>query len=207
MGTALLLAGCSSPPETKYYTLRTSEVLHLPSPNAGTLLSSNAKGPVVLVDHFAIDEAYASERLAYRQSDHELNYDPYSLWAGPPAAQIEDAVRDLLCQSGIFADVRQPAPLASGKNGADVIVTGRIARLEEIDKDEQWSAALDVELYLVDAKTHDVIAAKRYAASEPSPKRNPRDVVATLASLLEKGVKEFLVEARPALDARKPRGS
>jgi ABC-type uncharacterized transport system auxiliary subunit len=196
------LGGCTSPPETKYYTLRPTElpvVKASPSPDGRTK-------PILLVDRFAIDEAYATQRIAYRESSHELNYDPYSLWAGPPAAQVEDAVRDLAFASGLFSEVFQPS-LNSSRADVDFILTGRIARLEEIDEDDDhWKAALDLELYLLDARKHDVISSGRFPGTATAAKRNPREVVAAISVMLDKAVKDFFAGSTNAMEVRRRRG-
>lgn len=202
------LAGCSSPPEVKYYSLRGDEAVTRKVAVQDKLAANEpARGaPVVLVDHFAIDEAYAGERMAYRQGQYQLGYDPYSLWAGSPAAQVEDSVRDQLWVSCFFSEVRQPAPVGPARD-ADLIVTGRISRLEEIDRDDEWRAALDLELYLLDGKTRAVLVSRRYSKIEAAAKRNPGAVAERLAWLLSDDVGKFLSDARGAIEAHKRGGS
>ncbi|MBI3722797.1 membrane integrity-associated transporter subunit PqiC [bacterium] len=193
-----VLAGCTSPPEVKYYSLRSSEPI--------TAKQASAGAPAVLLDRFVVDDAYGDERIAYRAGAHEVGYDPYSRWAGAPGPQVEDAVRDLLRASGLFSAVRQPAPIGTGRTGYDYVVTGRVARLEEVDADDDhWNAALELELFLLDGKTRDVLYSKRFAETAPAAKRNPREVVAALSRMLEKAVKEFADGARPCLAARSAR--
>jgi ABC-type uncharacterized transport system auxiliary subunit len=191
---ALVLAGCSSPPEVKYYSLRGEKPIEV---------KLDERAPAVLLDRFAADDSCADDRLAYRQGPHELGFDPYSRWAGPPASQVEDAVRDLLTESGLFSAVRQAQPIGTGRSGYDLIVTGRLARFEEIDGDDAWQAALDLELFLLDGKTRAVLASSRFARVAPSEKRNPRDVAAALAKLLDQAVAEFVQAARPQVALRR----
>lgn len=193
------LAGCfGSPPETSYYTLRGGEGFKPIEKQTA------AAAPVVLIDKFTIDESYADDRLAYRHGDSfELGFDPYSRWAGTPVAQVEDAVRDLLAQAGLF-HVRQVQPIGELRSVYDLVVTGRVMRLEEVDRDETWSGALDLELYLLDGKTRAVLCSHRLRASETAATRNPREVVAALSRLLARATDEFLKAAAPALAGRKP---
>jgi ABC-type uncharacterized transport system auxiliary subunit len=190
-----LLAGCSSPPETRYYTLRGDKPLDgKPAP---------AAAPTVLLDRFTIDDAYADERIAYRREGHELGFDPYSRWAGAPAAQVEDAVRELLRASGLFGAVRQPQPLGDGRSSYDLVVTGRVGRLEEVDaSDDEWLGALDLDLYLLDGKSRAVLAERHFAKSARAEKRNPREVAAAISSLLAEAVGDFVAGVKPLVAAR-----
>jgi uncharacterized lipoprotein YmbA len=184
----IIVAGCTSPPETRYYSLRAESAAKAPAP---------ANAPVVLVDRFVVDEPYADARIAYRRAPHELGYDPYSCWAGSPAAQVEDAVRDLLAGAGLFSAVRQVEPAGLGRGSYDLVVTGRVSRLEEVDEEDRWLAALDVELLLLDGRTREVLASSRTDATSPAEKRNPRLVAERLSSLLEDAVKKFADKVRP----------
>ncbi len=192
------LSGCfGGPPETKYYTLRGAELPAVKQAPAGA--------PVVLVDTFTIDEAYGDARIAYREGTHELGFDPYARWAGPPGAQVEDAVRDLLRGSGLFAAIRQPQPIGEGRSTYDLVVTGRVARLEEVDvSDDEWQGALDLELFLLDGKSRAVLHSYRFAGAEKAEKRNPRDVAAAIARMLAKAVDRFDDEIRPIVARRAP---
>lgn len=195
---ALVLAalGCSSPPETRYYSLRGESTFVKPKP-------APEGAPTVLLDRFTIDEGYADDRVAYRREGHELGFDPYSRWAGSPVAQVEDAVRDLLAQAGVFAAVRQPQPIGLGRSNYDLVVTGRVARLEEVDVSaDEWHGALDLELYLLDGKTRAVLASTHFAGADKAEKRNPRDVAAALARLLDRAVAEFVTAVKPVVAGR-----
>jgi ABC-type uncharacterized transport system auxiliary subunit len=196
------LAGCfGAPPETRYFSLRGDNIAR-----RADATTAPAGAPIVLVDRFTIDEAYADERLAYRKGgSNELGFDPYSRWAGAPAAQVEDAVRDLLLASGAFAAVRQAQPLGDGRSTYDLVVTGRVRRLEEVDvNDDEWLGALDIELYLLDGKTRTVLQWVELRDNEKASSRNPREVVAALSRLLAKAVDELVRVSKPVLAGRKP---
>ena len=193
---ALALAGCSSPPEPRYYSLRSPAVA-----GAGGAAAS-ATASVALLDRFVVDEAYADGRLAYRRASHELGYDPYSRWAGAPGAQVEDAVREALLRARLFRDVRQPEPAGLGRSAYDLVVAGRVTRLEEVDEEEQWRAALGLELYLIDGRTREVLFTSRFDETATAQRRNPREVVASLAGLLDEAVKRFAAGVRPLVAGR-----
>jgi ABC-type uncharacterized transport system auxiliary subunit len=196
LALVLLLGGCfGGTPETRYYSLRGEKLVEpRPGPEGA---------PVVLLDHFAIDDAYADDRVAYRREGHELGFDPYSRWAGSSVGQVEDAVRDLLRAKGIFSDVRQPQPLGEGRSGYDLVVTGRVGRLEEVDvSEDEWQGALDVELFLLDGKSRAVLASTHFMKSEKAEKRNPRYVAEALGHLLGQAVDDFAQRVKPVLEAR-----
>lgn len=197
------LAACSSPPETRYYTLRGDQPLKSAAPAA-----SGAGAPVVLLDRFTIDESYADDRVAYRRGgSQELGFDPYSRWAGSTVAQVEDAVRDLLQASGAFAAVRQAQPIGQLRSDYDYVVTARVKRLEEVDvSDDEWLGALDIELYLLDGKTRAVLQSVQLSDSEKAESRNPREVAAAISRLLSKAVDQFVKAAKPVMASRASRG-
>jgi ABC-type uncharacterized transport system auxiliary subunit len=198
---AALTQGCSSPPEVLYFTLRApappAAVEAQWPPKGGQLLSARPPGRILL-ERFVVDDDYNDSRIAYRRATHELGFDPYSRWAGTPGSQVEEAVRERLRTSWAFSDLHQTEPAVRGDT--DFIVAGRVLRLEEVDEEDHWLAALGIELTLLDGKTREVLHVTRFESSAPAEKRNPRAVVDAMAKLLEEAVQRFIDGARPAFD-------
>jgi ABC-type uncharacterized transport system auxiliary subunit len=156
-----VLAGCSlarRTPEMRYYTLAVPGMPPAPPPAP------------LHVGAFTADAPYAGARLAYRTSPYRMEYYVYHRWAADPPAIVAGAARDYL----------ERVPPAA--EAAPLRLTGRIRRLEEVDRagGRDGALALDVEV----RRGTEVVLTRGYADTEPAENENPEASVAALSRAL-----------------------
>jgi ABC-type uncharacterized transport system auxiliary subunit len=156
-----VLAGCSfarRPPEMRYYTLAVPG-----TPPASPLAPFD-------VGAFSADAPYAGTRLAFRTSPYRIEYYVYHRWAADPRGLVAAAARDYLERVPAVGDA---SPLR---------LTGRIRRLEEVDREggRDGALALDIEVRQAD----EVVLARAYEDTEPAEGANPEATVAAISRAL-----------------------
>lgn len=117
---ALCACASASPPVT-YYDMSTLEL----SP-----VRYSAEGPVVRVDRFSAAPGFASDEIVMRSTDFHVESYVYHRWRASSADLVTELMADALAGAGSFCrvDVDELA------YDADVVVTGRILRLEGVRK-------------------------------------------------------------------------
>jgi ABC-type uncharacterized transport system auxiliary subunit len=190
---ALVTAACGgSVPATRYY--------HLATPAPG-----KASGDVVLVlDDLATDAGYDDERMVYRVNPYRFDYYDYHRWSALPGILVGNYLERALERTGRFrAVVRERTPEAA------VVLTGRIAAIEEVDRSRAaWVGHLVVELRLADAATGEIVWTAQFDETEPMPVQSPeglaRAVSAALARVVARAAPEIAALAEQRRVARRP---
>jgi len=165
-------------------------------------LGEVSKGPstpaVLTVDDLAVDGVYDDIRIAYRTSDVELERYAYHRWMAPPGTLVADALRNALADTDRLTEV-----LRRDRSAADLALTGRLFRFEEVDETPtEWKAAIGLELRLWDLREDQQVRAKTFEREEPMEERNP----ASLARALGRAVAGIVDDVTPdVVDAATPR--
>ena len=189
----VLAAACGgSVPATRYY--------HLATPAPG-----RASGDVVLVlDELSTDSGYDDERMVYRVNPYRFDYYDYHRWSALPGILVGNYLERALERTGRFrAVIRDRAPEAA------VVLSGRIAAIEEIDRSrEAWVGHLVVELRLADAETGEVLWTAQFDETEPmtvqSPEGLARAVSAALGRVVARAAPEIAALAEQRRVAQQP---
>lgn len=111
---ALASACASTPPDTHYYQLVVAQTRRPPG---------LAHDLVLGIEAFAVNSAYATERIVYRRSPYRLDYYNYHRWIAEPSLQIAEYLREAYARTGAFARV------ASGQSGDSTLTLGGRASL------------------------------------------------------------------------------
>jgi ABC-type uncharacterized transport system auxiliary subunit len=192
------VGGCGlfgTSPETRYFTL------YAPPPAAaGAARPAAARYPArVAVLDLKVAGEYKDDRLAYRPSPYEIGYYNYARWAAAPEVLVSRAVRERLAAAGLFAAV---LPAGSGEP-RDLVVDGRIDRLEEIDEPGGFTGRLALDLALREAPDAAPIFAARYEKARPMSERSPAAIARALSDALDEAIRDFLADSERALARRK----
>ncbi|MBI3770595.1 MAG: membrane integrity-associated transporter subunit PqiC [Deltaproteobacteria bacterium] len=171
---AMALAGCSfgrSLPGIHYYTLAITDA-------PATRLDAPLRVGVI-----TSDQAYATERIAYRSSPYQLDYYSYHRWAADPRNLVRTAARDYFERAG-------------AANGIPFEVEGNIRRLEEVDDPTGWRGTLALDVRVARGGT--IILERAFSETEPAASRRPEAVAAALSRALQRILDQLLTEAARA---------
>lgn len=166
---SMCAASCSSAPEIRYYKLAMPEV-ERPA-NVEASLGS------IAIEYLSSDAAYDDTRIVYRKSPYRLDYYYYHRWSAPPSVMITDALRQSFVDSGRFSSV------AGGfTNNTELILSGRLVSLEEVDVDaESWEARIVLDLQLHRASDGALLWSQQVKNKQSVDERNPEGVAKALS--------------------------
>ncbi|MBL6935759.1 MAG: membrane integrity-associated transporter subunit PqiC [Alphaproteobacteria bacterium] len=173
----LVVAGCAQPklPQENYYRLVTAEPA-----DKGVVLDGS-----LVVEPF-IGNGLTSERsLLYSTTDAPLKVQQYHYhyWIDPPPQMIQDQVVSYLRSGGVAANVVTPEMRLL----PDYALTGRIKRLERIVDGSRFSAVVELEIGLSDARDNSLVLLETYVAEEPAG----RDMASTVEAF-NRGITKIL---------------
>lgn len=174
-----VLVGCGKIPNTRYYAIDTRLAA---APATRTLPLD------VAVARFRVAQTLASDRLVYRQGQHEVNYYNYDRWSAPPADMLTDTLIRGLKDAGMFRSV---STLQGGPK-VDYLLRGYIEMLEEVDAPDGVTARVALRVDLVDMKTNAVVWSGRGAADRPVSERSVTGVVRELNEGIQSSLQEIL---------------
>ena len=167
---SLSAAACTllrPPPVVRYYTLAPPG-----TPPAGL-------DAPIRVGAFSADEPYVTARLAYRTSPYRLDYYAYHRWAADPRVLLATAARDYLEH-------------AAASSGMPFELSGHIRRLEEVDGQDGWEAALALDIRV--RRDGKLLLERSYAETERAARRNPEAVAAALSAALGRILDQVVTE-------------
>ncbi|KAB7627215.1 ABC-type transport auxiliary lipoprotein family protein [Alkalilimnicola sp. S0819] len=180
----LLLAGCSSLPETP--PAQRSFLLTLP---ADAEFSAGERRPgVLLVDSNAGNSAYDQRRMAYRHNPHEIRYYAASQWASSPAEMLRAAVVESLEPAALTETVLQ----REGYVRHDYRLELQLLRLSHEYAETPMRGELVVAARLL-RRGAEVLAADRFQASSPAEGEGPAAGVQAQSRALRAVIEELLV--------------
>lgn len=167
----------SAPPEIHHYMLDIA-----PSQSTGEA----AQRPVLGIEQFSADAAYDESQIAYRKSPYTVNYYYYHRWAATPGLLLTDAMRRGYDKSGLFQSV-----MAGQIARADVILTGHVSAIEEIDvSEEQWVGHVVLDLRLRDGRTGTLLWTKSFDERAPMSERSPTGLAQAVSKVVTKIVEQ-----------------
>lgn len=172
LAAALGLSACGgSAPEIKHYRL------DVETPRARAKAGDK---PVLGIEPFTADAAYDEPQIVYRTTPYELNYYYYHRWAATPGPLVTDALRRGYESTGKFEAV------TSGlSTQTDVVLSGHIAAIEEVDvTEDKWLGRLVLELRLRDARTGDLLWSQTFEEEERLKERTPAGLAEAVSKAL-----------------------
>ena len=202
---ALILAaalGCGgSPPQTRHYQL---------APPSGEQAPATADGPSLAIEPLEVDAAYDEDRIVYRSSPVQIDYYHYHRWTSPPGRMLADHLRQAYRRTGRFRQVT-----AEITPETDVIVSGRVAAIEEVDVSaDRWVARIQLELRATDARSREVLWSREITQVEPMREQTPAGLARALTRALARVVAETSgdiaaveLQSTPGSGSASPQGS
>lgn len=166
-------------PATRYYHL---------SP---TVTAGHHGDVVVVLEPLNTDAAYDDERIVYRSSPYRLDYYDYHHWSAAPGVLVSNYLEEALEKGGHVGAVHRDLT-----TDADVVLSGRVAAIEEIDVSKQrWEGHIVLELQLSDARTGETLWTRQFDEREPLKVQNPEG----LAEALSAAMARIVAVAGPAI--------
>jgi len=190
--SAVILSGCwSTLPDKKYYLLN-----YIPVPPQTRL--SVAPYPFTLrFKEFAIDEAYASPQIVYRQSPYQLQFYFYQIWAVKPMQMINDLIFKHLASVNL---ARGLARRYDGGQKPDFELSGTIEALDEYDSDKVWFAHMAILFRLRRTSDDRVVYNRRFDNRKRVFKNDPQNVVKEMSAIMEFIMSQVIQDLDVALD-------
>ncbi|MFP4597370.1 MAG: ABC-type transport auxiliary lipoprotein family protein [Persicimonas sp.] len=159
VGGATIACG-STAPETVHYRLDVQP---------RSVEDTSTQRPVMGIEHFTVDAAYDDTQIVYRRSPYRLDYYFYHRWASMPGQLITDTLRRGYQQTGRFHAVTTDQIART-----DVVLSGHVAAIEEVDiSEEEWIGRIVLELRLRDAATGTLLWSGVVEEEEPLDERSP----------------------------------
>lgn len=177
-GLLVLVAGCGvsvgpqERPEVTYYHL----AVPAPEPTAGSLGIDLALLP------FSQSAALDRDGIRFRKSDVEGGYRENHRWAEPVESMLRTALQRDLDRSGLVRVV-----LLEEAGHADAIVVAEVLRLDEEEREDGWTAVVEIEIDVVLRATGPedrdrVVLSRCYRAERAAAGEGIADAVRALSS-------------------------
>jgi uncharacterized lipoprotein YmbA len=183
--------GCASIPQTHYYVLEWPAGVE--SSSAATFSPSTRIG----VRPFVVDSPYDQDRIVYRigSDSVEIGFYAYHRWAVPLSRSLPSLVARAL-ESAPGVVLIEPMRV---DGDYDLLIDGRLSRLEEVDTASGPRVRVEIELSWRDAQGR-LLGTRVGAAEAGANTREVAAVVASMAGTVAEAVREALAELPPIPD-------
>jgi ABC-type uncharacterized transport system auxiliary subunit len=173
LALAVLSVACGSPQQIRHY-----------QPQVATQQVASANKPpsevILAVEDFSAGTAYDEQRIVYRADAYKFDYYHFHRWAAPAGQLVSDALREVYRDTGAFKAV-----VSSYATRADVVLSGRVIALEEVDKSKkEWLGRVHLGLRLRDAKTGELLWSETLRIDEPMKEQDPDGLAAAVSRAL-----------------------
>jgi ABC-type uncharacterized transport system auxiliary subunit len=166
LAVLVVVAACAGKvPDTRYYQLAT--------PPAQT-----PRGDLVIaLEPFDTDSGYDDERIVYRATPYRLDYYHYHRWSASPGVLVGKYLEQALERSGRFRAVV--------RDGAPLVLRGRVVAIEEIDQSKsRWLGRIAIELSLVDSRNGTTLWTQDFEETEPLKIQSPEGLAQAISIAL-----------------------
>ena len=167
----LLLAGCFSTPNKKYFQIVATDKDALLHPKIDRAL---------YIEPARVDPLYDDYRVIYRVSIYELKYYSTAYWAKKPNDLIREAMSEYLRHKAGFSrvtmDVLQGDP--------QLVLRSTVRLIEEIDNPNVWFGRLAMDLDFLDFKTGQILVHHPFDRRLPLAARRSEFLPAVLSGIL-----------------------
>jgi uncharacterized lipoprotein YmbA len=188
---ALLMAGCAAVQYPTYYALN---VAPAPKPAA----DDGRRSVAVAVRRFETADYIRQGRIVYRQTPHEIGFYDYHRWATDPGATITTAMIDALRSAHLFSAV---VPY-DGQEKQECVLSGRLARLDEVDYGGGVRVETRLVAELVNPRTGDILWTGEASDTSDIETRTVASVVGAMSHAVETSIARLIA----SMDQQVPRG-
>lgn len=187
----LTLSACATrTPRVLHYDLSTLEL----SQNA-----ANHTGPSLAIERFRAAAGLGSDQVFIRGTDYRLDHYYYHRWRAPSSELVTEFFVDAFAASGAFCRVAPDRYTSS----ADLLVTGRIKKLEGVRRSDGSSARVSIDLIARKGQTRELVFYENFRREVPVTERS----VQGLVSAFQKGLRSIAKEAAPQIARAAPSGA
>lgn len=127
-------------------------VLNVPAPPSSNRIHGPGAGPLA-VREFRSPVFLREGAIVYRSSPEQIDVYHYHRWAEDPRRAVTALVIQRLQTDGLF----RPVDAYDGRSTTDLVLSGTLDHLEELDRDGKVSVQVAISAQLVSAKTGEVL--------------------------------------------------
>jgi ABC-type uncharacterized transport system auxiliary subunit len=127
-------------------------VLNVPAPPSSNRIHGPVAGPLA-VREFRAPIFLREGAIVYRSSPEQIDFYHYHRWAEDPRRAVTALVIQRLQTDGFFRSV----DAYDGRSSIELVLSGTLDRLEELDRDGKVSVQVAISARLVSAKTGNVL--------------------------------------------------
>jgi ABC-type uncharacterized transport system auxiliary subunit len=189
LGT-LVFAGCGHVRYPRNY------VLNFPPATPRIAPPTDAFGPLAIRE-FQCPEYLCEGRLVYRPTPEEIGFYEFHRWATNPRRTITQFVVDSVRTKPLFKSVA----LQDGGIQPAYVLSGNIARLEEVDQGREVRAVCTISAQLVDAQTRSVVWSHTASETVLVSDRDMAGVVSSLSAAARMTVDRLVASMEGAMTA------
>jgi uncharacterized lipoprotein YmbA len=186
---ALLIGGCAAVRYPTYYALNVAPAL---KPAA----ADGRRSVAVAVRRFETPDYIRQGRIVYREAPQEIGFYDYHRWATDPGATITTAMIDALRSARLFSAV---VPY-NGEDKQECILSGRLARLDEVDYDGGVRVETRLVAELVNRRTGETLWTEEASETSNIETRTVGSVVDAMSHALETSIARLIA----SMDQRVP---
>ncbi|MFP4040840.1 MAG: ABC-type transport auxiliary lipoprotein family protein [Desulfosudaceae bacterium] len=143
---------------------------------------------------FTAAPLYNTKAIIYRTREFQTDQYTYHRWHAAPADMTADWLGRAIRKSGLFQAVFGPESL----NPADYCLDGHLETFLENDTSSPWQAELALVITLLDPSQSEprqqTLMQKRYTATEPCVRDNPRALAEAMSRALETVAGEIIAD-------------
>ena len=184
----MALAGCAKARYPNYYVLNLSNPVSV-SRDSGAIPVS------VAVREFRAPQYLRQGSIVYRPQSEQVAFYDYQRWAEDPRQSVTTAiVRDL-------KQVFESAELYDGRTGAELVLTGSLDRLDEVDSERSVTVEVGISATLQNLKTGAVMWSDSSFKTSEISQRSVTAVVAEMSRDLSEAAAQLISSMRTRVPA------
>ncbi|MEM1179563.1 MAG: ABC-type transport auxiliary lipoprotein family protein [Acidobacteriota bacterium] len=192
LALGLALTACGSAPSTRYYLLAPPAMDGMPA--------EKPAGQRLGVETFAVDPPYDQSRLVYRigEGAGEVGFYEHHRWAAEPGRLVSTALA-----AGLrHLDGLATAEPASVVGNYDLILSGRVVSLEEVDLPDRQVARLALDLKLYSGSEDTLLWSGFLTAENGGTAADASDIMGQMQEAFDDLLRQLQGELGPAVKAK-----
>jgi ABC-type uncharacterized transport system auxiliary subunit len=171
-------------------------VLNVPAPPSSNRIHGPVAGPLA-VREFRAPVFLREGAIVYRSSPEQIDFYHYHRWADDPRRAVTALVIQRLQADGVFRSV----DAYDGRSSTELVLSGTLDRLEELDRDGKVSVQVAISARLVSAKTGDVLWRGTSSKSATPDQHTIAAIVAEMSRQMGGAVESLVVSMEDRVSA------
>jgi ABC-type uncharacterized transport system auxiliary subunit len=171
-------------------------VLNVPAPLSSNRIHGPVAGPLA-VREFRAPIFLREGAIVYRSSPEQIDFYHYHRWAEDPRRAVTALVIQRLQTDGFFRSV----DAYDGRSSTELVLSGTLDRLEELDRDGKVSVQVAISARLVSAKTGNVLWQGTSSKSAVPAQHTIAAVVAEMSRQMGSAVESLILSMEDHISA------